>query len=605
MIQSMRKNAAIIMWVVIVAFVATIVFAWGMDLSSHNRVKDSVGKVNGKDITLHYFEKLVNLEREKQREQYQGADVPAYQSRLVPRQVWEQEVSRILLKEIFAKMKIGASADEIFEFLKKNPPREVYSAKQFQTNNAFDSTKFIAFLNNPAIYDNEGIQNLEGRIRDFNVPIQSLQVLLSMSAFPSQSEIAYEYKVQHEKCVFEYACASSRKFAPDPVSDVKIEDYYKAHQDSFATDEQADLYFVKVRKAATASDDKATYDEMTALQKKINNNDSTFAEQARVESDDEGSNAQGGDLGWIKKGAMVPKFDSVAFSITPKVVSSPVRTQFGYHLIFVEDRQTKDGVVQAKVRHILRKVMPTGETIDRLSAMADSLHAKIVAEGVKAIVAKDTMVIVDSTGLFKRGDMIPKMGYVSGAGVFTFQHDAKEISDLLESDEGYFIVQVKQRYKKGVLPLSVVKQRIVAALSLESQKAKAKAYFDNLLQKITDKNAVALYSKTDSMIMSGQTDSVTKASYIPGVGMNNQAVAAAFALPVGKVSPVIEAAGNFYVVKPLWHKAVTDIPWNSPEIAELQKKIVKETAEKNYYDWYLDCKKKAKVIDNVNQFYID
>jgi hypothetical protein len=334
----MRKNAAVIMWIVIVAFVATIVFAWGMDLSSHNRVKDSIGKVNGKDIALKYFEKMVSMEREKQREQYQGAEVPAAQSRMIPRQVWENEVSRILLKDVFTRMQIGSSPDEIFEYIKRNPPPEVYQAKQFQTDSIFDTTKFIAFLNNPAIYENEGMQSLEKYTKDFLVPMQTLRFLVSLQEFPTPSEIAYEYRQGHEKAVFEYAAVSGRKFQPDPVTDAMVSAYYEAHQDSFATDEQSDLYYVKIPKIATAADDRATNQEMITLRNKINNNDSNFAEEARLESDDEGSGARGGDLGWISKGTMVPEFDAVAFGLAPNTVSMPVKSRYGYHLILVEGR---------------------------------------------------------------------------------------------------------------------------------------------------------------------------------------------------------------------------------------------------------------------------
>jgi hypothetical protein len=55
MIKHMRENAATIMWIVIITFVATIVFAWGMDLTGNTKQKNIVGKVNGKEITINYF----------------------------------------------------------------------------------------------------------------------------------------------------------------------------------------------------------------------------------------------------------------------------------------------------------------------------------------------------------------------------------------------------------------------------------------------------------------------------------------------------------------------------------------------------------------------
>jgi peptidyl-prolyl cis-trans isomerase C len=66
-----------------------------------------------------------------------------------------------------------------------------------------------------------------------------------------------------------------------------------------------------------------------------------FAALAKAESDDTGSGANGGDLGFFERGRMVPPFEQAAFSLPPKQVSEPVKTAFGYHLILVEQRDAK------------------------------------------------------------------------------------------------------------------------------------------------------------------------------------------------------------------------------------------------------------------------
>jgi peptidyl-prolyl cis-trans isomerase D len=605
MIQSLRNNAAIIMWVVIVAFIATIVFAWGMDLSSRNRVRNVIGKVNGTEISLQAFERMVTAEREKERERYSGAEIPDAQSRMVPRQVWENEVSRILLREVFRKMKIGASTDEVYEFIKRNPPPEVVAAKQFQTDSVFDTAKFVAFLNNPQVYENQGMQEFEKSIRDFSVPMQTLRLLLSVEDFPTKAEVNYEYNMQNEKAVFEYAKVNVNAFQPDKPSDASIAAYYQAHQDSFATDEQVDLYYAKVPKIATTADVKATSDELVNLRGKIKVGDSSFSDEAKLESDDESTALQGGELGWVAKGSMVPEFDSVVFSIPLNQISMPVRTRFGYHIILVEQRETKDGKQMAQVRHILRKITPSGETIDKLNALADSVHGLIVSDGIKNVSKKIPSVLVDSTGLFKRGDMIPKIGTVAGAGSFAFNRAENEISDLLENDEGYFILQVKLKVKKGILPLDVARDYIVRALGDESRLAKAKKRLADFLQHAPDKNDLAHFSKYDSLIVSGVTDTVARLQYSP-IGYNNKAVAAAFVLPIGKVSGVIDAAGSFCVVKPVWRKSASaTVPAGSAEVIAIQRKLIGENAEKNFEDWYGHYKRSANVVDNVNQFYLD
>lgn len=66
-----------------------------------------------------------------------------------------------------------------------------------------------------------------------------------------------------------------------------------------------------------------------------------FAALAKVESDDTGSGAQGGDLGTFGHGQMVPEFEKTAFSLPVGEISEPIKTQFGYHIIKVEKREAK------------------------------------------------------------------------------------------------------------------------------------------------------------------------------------------------------------------------------------------------------------------------
>jgi peptidyl-prolyl cis-trans isomerase D len=607
MIQQMRDNAATIMWVVIIAFIATIVFAWGMDLSSQRQIKNIVGKINGTQVAYNYFEKMVEAERQREHERAGGGDIPAYQSRMIPRQVWETEINRILLKEVFSKMQLSASSEQLFEYIKKNPPREVYKIPQFQTDSVFDSTKFIQFLNDPRAYDNEGMRQLEQHTKDMAIPMQTLQALVSVQGEPMSAELAYEYKAVTEKAMFEYAKMNPSGISIDSseISEPKINAYYSSHSDSFFSEEQADLYFVKFPKIATSSDYTLIRNELSELRNKIGNNDSLFREEAKLESDDETTAPNGGDLGWVSKGAMVPPFDSAAFSIPVGVTSQPVQTQFGFHLIFVEKREMKDKAVQANVRHLLRKIAPSGATLDSLNARADSLQKAISADGIAHAVKKESGIKVDSTTPFKKGDIIPKIGYVPGVGMFAFTHEPDEVSDLIENEEAIFIFQVKTRQKKGLQPLAFVKEKIVQKITDSLRMEKAGKRFEEDIKKMSDKSDLMGLMKIDPLVVSGKTDTITRAKYIPQVGFDNQAVAAVFALKTGQVSGVIKTKDALFVVKPLWQQKVDVIPWTSTEMSSLRKKFESETMQKIYYDWYLDYRNRAKIEDNLNQFYMD
>jgi len=68
----------------------------------------------------------------------------------------------------------------------------------------------------------------------------------------------------------------------------------------------------------------------------------TFASLAAQYSTDTGSKDQGGDLGWFPRGVMVAEFEQAAFSLEPGKVSQPVKTQFGYHIILVQEKAVRE-----------------------------------------------------------------------------------------------------------------------------------------------------------------------------------------------------------------------------------------------------------------------
>lgn len=74
------------------------------------------------------------------------------------------------------------------------------------------------------------------------------------------------------------------------------------------------------------------------LKKQIEANEISFAEAAKANSSCP-SGQQGGDLGFFGRGRMVPQFDQVAFASDLNVISKPVQTQFGWHLLVVTDQR--------------------------------------------------------------------------------------------------------------------------------------------------------------------------------------------------------------------------------------------------------------------------
>ncbi len=101
--------------------------------------------------------------------------------------------------------------------------------------------------------------------------------------------------------------------------------------------------------------DKEAQETIAMLENKIKNEGSDFSSLAQEYSDCP-SGEQGGDLGWFGQGAMVKEFEDAAYTLEVGEMSGVVKTQFGYHLIKLDEkRTTEDGKIEVKARHILIK----------------------------------------------------------------------------------------------------------------------------------------------------------------------------------------------------------------------------------------------------------
>ena len=126
-------------------------------------------------------------------------------------------------------------------------------------------------------------------------------------------------------------------------------------------------------------DDKEAGKRLLTLKQRIMNGDD-FATLARSHSDDKGSAIKGGDLGWVGPGALVPPFEAAMNKLAINEISDPVQTQFGWHMIQVQDREDRDNSAEFKknrVREEIRKRKMEEETELWLRRLRDEAFVDI------------------------------------------------------------------------------------------------------------------------------------------------------------------------------------------------------------------------------------
>ena len=138
------------------------------------------------------------------------------------------------------------------------------------------------------------------------------------------------------------------------ITPEEIKSFYDKNPDQFRRSETVRASHILIRVPPGASDEvkkekRAQIEAARALVK----SGEKFADVARKVSEDPGSAAKGGDLGFFPRGAMVPEFDAAAFSLKTNELSDVITTQFGYHLLLVTDRRPAE-------------IMPFDEVKDRL-----------------------------------------------------------------------------------------------------------------------------------------------------------------------------------------------------------------------------------------------
>jgi peptidyl-prolyl cis-trans isomerase C len=166
---------------------------------------------------------------------------------------------------------------------------------------------------------------------------------------------------------------------PPTISDEDAKKYYDDNPNLFSTT-QIKASHILVKDEDTA---KKLHAQLVA-------DPSKFAELAKQESIDKTSGAKGGDLGKFGQGRMVPEFERVAFSLKPGQLSDPVKTQYGWHVILVSEREEGERKPFDQVKEQIKTTLRNKQLQDAVQAKFDGLKKSANLKIDDAALAKVT-----------------------------------------------------------------------------------------------------------------------------------------------------------------------------------------------------------------------
>jgi peptidyl-prolyl cis-trans isomerase SurA len=263
----------------------------------------------------------------------------------------------------------------------------------------------------------------------------------------TESELRKKYREQIKNQMMTDRLISS-KLSKVTVSTKEVKDFYQAYKDSIPDQPEA------VKLSHILLEIKPSQETLDSLKRKAEKilelvkSGQDFAQLASMYSDDP-SGKEGGDLGFFKKGDMIPKFEQVAFSLNPGEVSDVVETEFGYHIIKVEDK--KDDRVHA--RHILILVRPSPEDSLRVEELADSLYHQLLEGSDFGEMAKKFSADEESKKLGGELDWYPITSMIPGFKEWVKDKKIGEISPPIKSQYGIHILKVLDRREQRELTL--------------------------------------------------------------------------------------------------------------------------------------------------------
>jgi peptidyl-prolyl cis-trans isomerase D len=611
MMRKLRDNTGVVLWILVLAFVATIVFSWGMGgfETLQGGGTTVIAKVNGEDLDIRDYERLVN--NRLQQGQAEGRQPDDSQVEAARRQSWSDLVNLSLERQQLARLDLGVSDPEISDRILYMPPGWVANDTTFLSGGVFDTLRWHELLRGENM---EGfLLNLESQYRQA-IPLEKLRARLQATAMTSDADLFDDFVQKNRNASGSWLVWPYAGFEVDTaqIAQRELQAWYNANREQYRSAERRRVQYVQFVVQPSAEDSADTHDQIDYIRRQLEQGE-TFASLARTFSMDESNADNGGDLGWFGRGRMVPPFEEAAFGAEVGAIVGPVETRFGLHLIEVLGREEREGPSgdleeQVQARHILIKFEPSSMTHSELRARADAIYED-ASEGLDfATVCRDRGLTVQEGQPFASGAMVPGLGRSERASDLIFSaRQGAVLPPIYNERSGWFVFQLVEILPEGIQPFAARRGDVLEAVRKERQRALALEAASRFM------DAHPGLAALDSSLAQGPAEfgrleqPVKINQFIRGsIGRDLAFAATLFTIPVGSVSQPVAGERGVYLVACESRDELDELQTRFAEDLETRRRdALQQQRQAAYGLWSRWAQDRAVVKDNRRLFGFD
>ncbi len=618
MMQSIRKHMKVILWVTIVLFLIGFVLTLsgtgiqGMaqilrgifNMGSAGPRQGVLAYVYGHEITAEEYENRVQ-QRLLSEQNQKGSDLDDSETKRYRSEVWEEIINERLIAEEVNRLGIRVSDAEIASLLRYSPPEFIQQDSSFQTEGRFDQRKWEQLLMRSDPNLAEQLAMIEQNYRE-RLPGQKFITQLLALATVSNEEVWQSFYDDNLKARARYILFPASQSAVDTtaISQKQIEDYYYAHRQDYKLPEKRRALYVLFPEQPTSEDTLEILQKAKDLLQRLREGES-FDSLARHNSEDV-SAQNGGDLGFIQKGMMLPEFEAAAFATPLDSVTGPVQTRFGYHLIKVTEKKVEKGEVQVRTSHILLKFKMSQDTRDRIWNNANDFAEAIVKEEFGKATSTYNAQQVDTTDLLENdpqtGYYLPPLGTMQAALKFIFGRPLGSTSMAYKSMGGPVVFKILEVQKGREQTLEEAREKVLTKLVEEQRQEKALERCREFRQRVSDPAQLAALAQSSGLEVKETDREFSLKSGVRGVGMDPAFTTAALALEVNQISAPIKGLQGSYLIQ-LTEKILPDTTTFALQKDDVRSRLLNSKQQELYTQWLETAKKNAKIEDYRYLYY--